>query len=62
MNQCPSTGQLAQLVDDQLSSENRAAVEEHVERCGQCQEELERLVSASSPEELVESATHPDER
>src|SRR5258708_1908356 len=42
----PSSAELRQLLDDQLAPDERTTLEEHVNGCWECQDELERLPAA----------------
>jgi hypothetical protein len=48
MNVCPTHDLLQRLLAEQLEDAERRGVEEHVEDCGRCQEELRHLVDADS--------------
>src|SRR5438132_931098 len=50
MKSCPSNEQLADLVADALSPEDRDAHARHVEECGACQEKLAHLARSEDPE------------
>ncbi|MFO0967667.1 MAG: protein kinase [Gemmataceae bacterium] len=56
MSSCPTPSQLEDLLADRLR-ESAAAVEEHVETCGACQAELERLAAAAAPSQAILSET-----
>ena len=45
MTQCPSDERLARLLDEQLSGDDLATVEHHLEACERCQQILEELTS-----------------
>src|SRR5947209_4203698 len=54
---CPTTDLLRRLLADQLGKALEASIEDHVEGCGLCQGELERLTEAAvQPVRRVRSA------
>jgi tRNA A-37 threonylcarbamoyl transferase component Bud32 len=58
LSRCPSLGELESLLAERLSSPQRDTVENHVEGCPPCQEQLARLSSgALSPVTLPPSAS-----
>jgi WD40 repeat protein len=48
MMPCPSDEQLEGLLSEQLASPERDAIEAHVEECGHCQQEIERLLNETA--------------
>jgi hypothetical protein len=46
---CPSHELRECLLNEQLASPERDAIEAHVEQCAQCQEEIERLLNEAAP-------------
>ncbi len=55
---CPTPEELEQLLSEAFGETRRSAVESHVETCARCQNELERLVVATTP--LLQAASRPD--
>ena len=48
---CPPTERLAGLLAEELTEADRASIEEHVESCSRCQQELQQLTRV--PNELA---------
>src|SRR5262249_39640791 len=59
VNRCPSQEQLARLLAEALEADERAPVEEHVERCSPCQEALEQLTSSGIPTAVTGAGAQP---
>jgi hypothetical protein len=62
MTGCPPTEDLERLVAEQLPDGERAAVAAHVEACGACQSQLERLATPPLPHEAVTRLGLPEPR
>src|SRR5262249_14108155 len=64
MSQCPSTGQLEQMLAEKLTGAEHDTVEAHVETCVSCQERLEDLArstitTGASPQQVTRRSPDP---
>jgi WD40 repeat protein/serine/threonine protein kinase len=61
MSACPEPAQLARFLENLLGPGERRAVEGHVEVCGQCQGELDRLTADAAVWPFPPPARHPED-
>src|SRR5262245_29228886 len=60
VGQCPPPGELDRLLTEQLSGQERDALEAHIEDCSSCQERLDHLVGTSPALSAAPAGARPD--
>ncbi|MCA9152519.1 MAG: protein kinase, partial [Planctomycetales bacterium] len=60
MRSCPTQDRLRQFIDGQLSDDDFASLDQHVEMCSSCQATLERLTGGSAVDEKFWHSGDPD--